>query len=292
MPGWTRLLSGIPMPALYALASVLAWLWGHVIPYRRGVVNAQLGKCFPELDGAAIRGIRRSFYRNFADVMVEIIKALAMSPAEVRSRVTLLGAESVRRHVAAGRSVVLVTSHHCNWEWALLSLSLDLGCALDAAYKPLHDAWADRLLLAMRSRFGARMIQAKRLPIHVMRRRKDPRTVAIVADQDPVSSEGRHFTSFFGHETAFYIGPEAIARVLGAPLFYLAVRRTSRGHYEASIEPLVGHDEQLPDGEWINRYAARVEQRIRANPPDWLWSYRRWKVRRAPDGTVTVHRSG
>ena len=233
MPGWTRLLSGIPMPALYALASVLAWLWGHVIPYRRGVVNAQLGKCFPELDGAAIRGIRRSFYRNFADVMVEIIKALAMSPAEVRSRVTLLGAESVRQHIAAGRSVVLVTSHHCNWEWALLSLSLDLGCALDAAYKPLHDAWADRLLLAMRSRFGARMIQAKRLPIHVMRRRKDPRTVAIVADQDPVSSEGRHFTSFFGHETAFYIGPEAIARVLGAPLFYLAVRRTSRGHYEA-----------------------------------------------------------
>ena len=280
VPLWARLLSAFPFFLWYGLASLLAWLGEYVVPYRRKVVNEQLGRCFPDLDDAAIARIRRDFCLNFADVMVETIKALAMSPAEVRSRMTLLGAEQVRQHIAAGRSVVLVTSHHCNWEWALLSLSLDLGCALDAAYKPLHDAWADRLLLAMRSRFGARMIPVPRLPRHILRRRGQPRALAMVGDQDPPPGAAIRYASFLGNDTAFYLGPEAVARTLGAPTFFPAVRRTKRGRYEVALEPLVGHDQQLDDGGRIERYVRRVERQIRASPPDWLWSYRRWKARR------------
>jgi len=290
VPLWARLISGIPLPAWYALASLLAWLGEYITPYRRKVVNTQLGMCFPDLDDAAITRIRRGFYRNFADVMVETVKALTITPAQIRARMTISRAELIREHISAGRSVVIATSHNCNWEWTLLALSLDLGCPLEAAYKPMHDGWADRLLLAMRSRFGATMISAKRLPIHVMRRRKEPRVIAMVADQDPVSTAARHFVSFFGQETAFYQGPEAIARSVGAPIFFVAVRRTGRGRYEVILEPLVGHDEQLEDGAWVERYVRRVEQQIRANPPDWLWSYRRWKVRRDGEGNVSVHR--
>ncbi len=292
VPRWARLISRIPLPVWYALASLLAWLGEYVTPYRRKVINEQLRKCFPELDDEAIARVRRGFYRNFADVMVETVKALSISPQEVRRRMALSGAERVREHVRAGRSVIVATSHNCNWEWTLLILSLELGCPLEAAYKPMHDPWADRLLLAMRSRFGATMIAAKRLPIHVMRRRKEPRVLAMVADQDPVSSGARYFTSFFGQETAFYQGPEAMARAVGAPIFFVAVRRTARGHYAVDLEPLVGHDEQLADGAWVERYVRRVEQQIRANPPDWLWSYRRWKVSRDAQGNVSVQRPG
>lgn len=290
IPLWARALSSLPLPVWYALASLLAWLGEHVTPYRRKVVNTQLRQCFPDLDDAAITRIRRGFYRNFADVMVETVKALTITPRQLRSRVTLLGADAVRAHIVTGRPVVIVTSHNCNWEWTLLILSLELGVPLDAAYKPMHDAWADRLLLAMRSRFGANMIPAKRLTMHVRRRRDEPRVIAMVADQDPVSSARRHFTTFFGRETAFYLGTEAIARIAGAPVFFVAVRRTGRGRYEVALEPLVGHDEPLPDGGWIERYARRVEAQIRAHPSDWLWSYRRWKVQRAADGTVSIHR--
>ena len=185
VPLWARLLAAIPFFLWYGLASLLAWLGEYVVPYRRKVVNGQLGKCFPELDAAAISRIRRSYYRNFADVMVETIKALGMSAAEVRARVTLKGAEDVRAHIDAGRSVVISASHNGNWEWALLVLSLGLGCVFEVAYKPMRDAWADRLLLAMRSRFGARMIPAHRLPRHVLRHRGQPRAIVVVGDQDP-----------------------------------------------------------------------------------------------------------
>ena len=53
-------------------------------------------------------------------------------------------------------------SHNCNWEWALLKLSMGFGHPLQAAYKPLKGRWGDSLMLTIRSRFGAEMITAKR----------------------------------------------------------------------------------------------------------------------------------
>jgi len=279
-PLWLRVLSRIPFPIWYAFGHFLAWLAEYVIRYRRKVVDAQLRRCFPDMDDAGIGRTRRGFYLNFADVAIESIKAATISPEQLRRRVKVSGAELVREHVAAGRSVVLATSHTCNWEWTLLIASLELGVPLDAAYKPLHDEWADRLFLTIRGRFGATLIPAKRLLMHVLRRRKQPRAIAMVADQDPVSASVRHFTQFFGHETAFYMGPEAIARASKGPMMFVAMERTSRGHYNVTFEPLVGHDERLPEGGMIERYARRVEAQIRARPADWLWAYRRWKVRR------------
>lgn len=279
-PLWLRLLARLPFGLWYAVSDALTWLAEHVVRYRRKVIDAQLKRCFPELDEAAIARIRVDFYRSFADVLVESIKSSSISADELRRRVEVRGLDVARSHLAAGRSVVIATGHHCNWDWTLLALSLELGYPLDAAYKPLHDAWADRLFLTIRSRFGAQMVPAKQLLLRLLRRRGQPRGIAMVADQDPVSAAVRHFVSFFGHETAFYMGPEAIARALKCPVVFIAVRRTGRGRYVIEIEPLVGHDEKLPEGGVTERYARRVEAMVRERPAEWLWSYRRWKVTR------------
>lgn len=280
LPRWLRAMSRLPFPVWYAVASFLAWLALHVVGYRRRVVDQQLRACFPGIEAAALHALKRDFYRGFADVFVEILKLPTMRAEEFRERVEIVGVDNVRRHVDAGQSVVLVTSHVCNWEWSLMALSLGLGCQLDAAYKPLHDAWADRLFLSMRSRFGARMIPAKLLLRDVLRRRQQPRVVALVADQDPVSAKSRYFTTFLGRDTAFYLGPDSIARAAKMPMLFLDVERTSRGHYRLTLEMLVEQGEELAEGERTERYARRLERAIYARPADWLWTYRRWKVRR------------
>ena len=279
-PFWLRALSRLPFAVWYAFASFLAWLALHVVGYRRRVVDQQLRACFPGIDAAALHALKRDFYRGFADVFVEILKLPTMRADEFRERVEIVGVENVRRHVDAGQSVVLVTSHVCNWEWSLMALSLGLGVQLDAAYKPLHDVWADQLFLDMRSRFGARMIPAKKLLMDVMRRRQQPRVVALVADQDPVTAKSRYFTTFLGRDTAFYMGPDSIARAAKMPMLFLDAQRTSRGRYRLTLEMLVEQGEELAEGERTERYARRLERAIRERPADWLWTYRRWKVRR------------
>jgi Kdo2-lipid IVA lauroyltransferase/acyltransferase len=291
-PLWLRILSSLPLPAWYAIASFLAFVLDKVMKSRREIVDMQLAACFPDRDKDWIAATRSAFYRNFADVSVEIIKAVTMKPGEIARRVTLENPEAARAAMDAGRSIIIVTSHNCNWEWALLKLSLEMGHPVHAAYKPLKGRWGDRLMMTIRSRFGAEMIPARRLLMRVMRHRGPARVIAMVADQAPTSSGVRYFTQFMGLDTAFFMGPEAIAKAGKLPVFYIAMRRVSRGHYRIHFVEIAAGGEELPTGALIERYAAQIEAVTRERPPDWLWNYRRWKVQRDAEGNPHIVKSG
>jgi KDO2-lipid IV(A) lauroyltransferase len=274
---WVRLLAALPLPALHALGRTFAFLAYRVFPYRPKVVRENLALAFPGLDEAGLRALTRDYYRGYGDVMVEIVKSASIEPAELARRMRFTNLPELRAPLEAGTPVVLTAAHQCNWEWILLALSLQLGHPLDAAYKPLTDAWADREMLALRSRFGARMVAADDMMRDLIARRRQPRVIALVADQEPVASERRHWTRFLNRDTAFFMGPEVIARTLRHPVFFVAIKRTGRGFYEVSFEPLWMPGDDSPPG-ITERFARRVERQIHEGPADWPWSHKRWRL--------------
>jgi KDO2-lipid IV(A) lauroyltransferase len=277
---WVRLVSAVPLSALYRIADVLGWLAFRVFPYREHVVRENLSKAFPDLDEAALASVRHRYYQGFADVLVEVIKAASLKPEEIRRRVRIINLELPRALLTQGKSVLLVAAHQCNWEWMLLSLSLELGFPVDAAYKPLVDSWAEREMKKLRSRFGGRMIAAKELLPDILKRRDVVRAIAMVADQEPTTSERKHWTRFLNRDTAFYMGPEEIARVTKFPVFFIQMRRVKRGYYDIELQTLSEAGVPVHTGDLTERYARLVEAQIRASPPDWPWSHKRWKLKR------------
>ncbi len=278
---WVRLAARVPWRVLYGFASFLGWLAYRVFPYRERVVRENLTRAFPQFDESQLRSVMRGYYLGFAQMLVEIVKSASFPAEEMRRRVQIVNLDSARAHLAQGRSVLLVAAHQCNWEWMLLALSVELGYPLDAAYKPLVDNWAEREMKKVRTRFGSRLVPAKELLPDIIRRRDVVRAVAMVADQEPTTSEHKYWTRFLNRDTAFYMGPEEIARVTRFPVFFIAMRRTGRGHYEMRFEPLAEAGQSLPSGALTERYARLVEQQIHAAPPDWPWSHKRWKLRRS-----------
>ncbi len=266
---------------LYAFSSFLGWLAHRVFPYRQHVVRENLTKAFPEFSEAQLQDAMKHYYRGFADVLFELIKAASISPDEIRRRVRMVNLEAPRALLAAGKPVLLVAAHQCNWEWMLLGLSLQLGYRVDAAYKPLVNAWAEHEMLAIRTRFGSRLIAAKGLLPDIIQHRKDVRAIAMVADQEPMTSEHKHWTRFLNRDTAFYMGAEEIARVTKYPAFFVAMKRTARGFYEITIKPLAPGGETLRTGEMTERYARLCEEQIREAPPDWPWSHKRWRLKKS-----------
>jgi Kdo2-lipid IVA lauroyltransferase/acyltransferase len=281
---WVRMLASIPLPVLYGFSTAIGWLAFHVFPYREKLVRQHLSLAFPDRDEQGLRDIIRRYYAGFSQMLVEIIKSAKMPAEEIRSRVHIYNMEPLRELLARGQSVLLVAAHQCNWEWMLLAMSVELEYPLDAAYKPLVDRWAEREMKTVRSRFGCRLIPAKDLLPDMLRRRHITRVIAMVADQEPTTSEHKHWTRFLNRDTAFYMGPEEISRVTKLPVFFIVMRRVSRGYYEMGFEPLSRPDERLPPGELTERYARRVEQQIREAPPDWPWSHKRWKLKKSVYG--------
>src|SRR3979411_3031850 len=166
-----KFFSRLPMRALYAFSSFLYLLAFYVVRHRHQVIRGQLEQVFPDATGAKRKLIHKRFLKNFCDVVVEVLKSASMTDADMRAHVQIVNLEVARLYLDAGQSVMLVTSHLGNWEWLLHGVTLQLGYPVDAAYKPLHDQWAERLMLQVRSRFGARLVPAKELLADFFRRR-------------------------------------------------------------------------------------------------------------------------
>ncbi len=275
-----KFLSRLPMRALYGLSTFLYWLAFYVVRHRHQVINDQLEKVFPGSSDAERRVIHKQFLRNFCDVMVEVLKSVTMTAEDLCARVQILNVSVARQYLDAGQSLMFVTSHLGNWEWLLHGVTLQLGYPVDAAYKPLHDPWAERLMLQVRSRFGARLVPAKDLLTDFLRRRGIVRAVAMNADQAPVSTDKRYWTRFLGQDTAFYIGAEQIARATRLPIMYVGVRRIRRGFYQVELKPLWDGREITEPNALTERYARACEIDVLKSPADWLWSYRRWRLKK------------
>ncbi len=278
LPLWLRLLSRLPLPLLYALTGGLSFIVHRVAGYRTRVVRANIARCYPQLPAAGRQRMADDYYRNLSQLVAELIKSATITPEELGRRVIFSNPAVVTGLLDGGQSVVIAAAHHCNWEWLLLALSLQLRQPLTGAYKPLHGSYGERLMRTLRSRFGGRLVPAKELLADILKDRST-RAIAMVADQEPVTSDYKHWTTFLGTPTAFYMGPEKIAQATRFPVVFAGVQRRGRGRYEVRFEQLAAPRERFSPGTITERYARAVEALVAAAPASWTWSHRRWKLR-------------
>jgi lauroyl/myristoyl acyltransferase len=71
---------------LYGLSDLLAFLTYYIFGYRKKVVLDNLAIAFPEKTTAEKRKIAKQFYRNFLDTLVESVKMISASEAQVEKR--------------------------------------------------------------------------------------------------------------------------------------------------------------------------------------------------------------
>lgn len=274
------LLSRLPLRMLYAACAVAMFVIFRVLRIRVDVVRDNLARSLPQFDARAIDRIMAQHYRATGQIIAEALGAGSMAPEEIRRRVSFTNLDLPRAALATGRPLLIIGAHQCNWEWILHGLALQLGHPLDVGYKPIRSAWAERLMFAIRTRFGSHLVPAKQLLPDIIRRRGIVRAIAMLADQEPTSAERRHWVRFLGRDTAFYLGPEEMARSMRYAALFVGMRRTARGCYEISFAPLAAPEERLRPGEFTERYARLVEAQILAAPADWTWSHRRWKLKK------------
>src|ERR1700689_1194929 len=103
---WLRLVAALPLRVLYALATLIAWVTFRLVPYRAEVVRENLQIAFPDADATQLRDIMRRYYSGFAQVLVEIVKAVSWPAARLREHVQIANLELIREPLAKGNSVL------------------------------------------------------------------------------------------------------------------------------------------------------------------------------------------
>lgn len=274
------IISLLPLRVLYVLSDILYLVLYRIVGYRRRTVWTNIVTAFPEMTAEEHHDVERGFYHFFCDYMVESIKLLTMSEAEMKRRLVFKCAERINEVVESGQSCAVYLGHYCNWEWITsLPLWVTPKAQCGQIYHPLENKDFDKLFLRMRQRFGAKCIAMNNTLREMVRYRREGQPVVIgyISDQVPMWQNIHHWCNFLHHDTPVLTGTERIARSMNHAVFYMEVSRVKRGYYEVEFKLVTREPDKMPEYAVTDRYFQLLEDTIRKRPELWLWSHNRWK---------------
>ncbi len=273
-----KALALLPLPVLYRMGDAVFFIAHRLMHWRHDVARANLARSFPEMGDAQREAVLEQSYRNLADLLAEIVWAHRATRSEIAGRVSVENPELITAETRAGRSVLLMTAHFCNWEWQVLAGNSVIDAPMIPVYKPQRLRAMDRFLRETRARFGGVPMPSKQLTRWLLGHRGEPNVYAMVADQTPAADEPKYWTRFLNQDSVFFVGADAVARILKAPVLFVHMRRVGRGQYKMRLSRLADPPyERGADTAVIERYVRVLEQEIRSSPADWLWVHKKWK---------------
>ncbi|UII34412.1 lysophospholipid acyltransferase family protein [Fulvivirga ulvae] len=275
-----KLFSRLPMWLLYIFSDIMFVVVYYLTGYRKQVVITNIRNSFPDMPGDEVKVIAKEFYRRFMDFTMETLKAFTITEEELIKRVKFTNLPDVQPYADRHQSILVIASHQFNWEWALLTGCIVLPFPVDAVYQKLSSNSFNDLMLKTRSRFGGQPVEKSNILRVVLKSRERLRALGIVADQSPRRKSQKYWTNFLNQETAFFLGPEQIAKVAKYPTFFFKVNRVKRGYYTVELVKLTEPPYEKADHSILEAYAKATEALVIEDPAGYLWSHKRWKLRK------------
>lgn len=272
--------SFIPFGALYKMSDGLAVFFFKVIKYRYKTVYTNLRNSFPEKSEDEIVEIARKFYFNMTDILLESIKGFSIDEKTMAERYQFTNPELVHNDHRAGGNSIMMAGHYTNWEWgAIIFPHFITQRKVIGFYKPLSNPHIEKYALEKRGKCRTDLIDIGRTAWAFEHFKNDPSAYVFVSDQSTYSSKA-HWVHFLNQDTACPYGGDKYARTHNFPVYFLKMARVKRGFYTVEFEKLVDNPQDLPEGAITEIFMKRLEEIIIEKPEDWLWSHKRWKVKR------------
>lgn len=276
------LFSKLPLRVLYLISDIIFFLMYQLVGYRKKVVTENLKNSFPQKTPEEINKIRKNFYLNFSDYIVETLKSFTISSNELRVRVQHINQDVFQEAKTENKNVILLTGHVFNWEWfnALATIIPQENCF--PVYRKVQNSFWEERIKGIRNRFGNQALEAKEVIRHIFRNPNDGNSVYMfVADQTPHVSEVSYGLNFLNQKTPAFIGYDKLSTRMDLAFVFCEMKKVKRGFYQINYYRITPDSDQFVAHEVVKKFHKRLENTINKRPDNYLWSHRRWKYQHA-----------
>ncbi len=271
-----QLFRWIPFPVLYIISDGLRWILQHVVKYRLSVIHKNLNASFPNVSADIKKQWIKGIYLNLTDIMLESIKGLSMTKDEILKRSLFLNTDFVKTLLASKQSVIATAGHYGNWEWGIFGFGYNFPNQSIGIYKKVNNVRINDYLNKLRSKGSIMLIPTSETRL-IKEEIPKGKLIIMMSDQNPSNVKDAIWVHFLNQDTACVHGMEKYALNHQLPIVFVDIQRVKRGYYELTFSPLIEDPSQHKPGEITQIYMSRLETIIRTNPPDWLWTHKRWK---------------
>jgi phosphopantetheine--protein transferase-like protein len=281
-----------------ASASAIAWaepkqtavpwfgkLFYHLLPFRRGLVLANLRRVFGNvLPEDELRRLAQAYYAHFARFLLEFVRFPSMSAARREAWIRVENIEVPIRAHAQGKGILLLTGHFGNWEVATVGGIGQFPQYRDLLHfvrRPLKPRWLNDLVTRRFRRSGFGTLAKRGSLDTILDLLADGAIVVFVFDQHAGEGDGIS-VDFLGHPAGTFKSLAILALKTGAPVIPAYCWREPDGSHVLRFEeplPLLDCEDV---GKAIYRntraYNAALERMLLRHPEQWIWMHRRWKT--------------
>ncbi|CAN5685662.1 lysophospholipid acyltransferase family protein [soil metagenome] len=278
-----RLLSRLPLAWVRAMGWALGtFLYAVAVPRRR-IALTNLLLCFPELGAPERRSLARRHFVLFGQAWLDRSWLWHGDPDVTRQRLSITGDA---RPFQTQEPFVIFAPHFVGLDAGWTALTQVLPRKFATIYMPQSNQQVDQWVLSGRLRFGEVVLFPR---AHGVRKiAQDISSGALLyllpdLDYGPAYSE---FVDFFGVPAATTTSLSRFCRVGRARAVTVTSLMTADGYDIHIGAPWVDFPtaDARADTRGMN---ARLEDLIRADPAQYLWTHRRFKTR--PDGAPGLY---
>jgi Kdo2-lipid IVA lauroyltransferase/acyltransferase len=239
-----------------------------------------------ELSEAAHAEISGRVLRNFAKNWLELFFYAGAKKQAVRSRITIEGLEHLDRALAKGKGVIAVSGHIGNY--GLLGTQLtERGYDFTVVIRDPKNPIIASIYEKGRGMMGLRTISTipeRQFFKNTMKALSRNGMLCLIADEN--KRTGGVFVDFFGRPASTPPGPAALALRTGAAIVPIFITRNPDNSQHITImQEIVWQKtaDAASDVRTITQlFTAVIEQRIRLDLSQWMWTNFRWRTQ--PEG--------
>lgn len=270
--------SKLPLRVLYFFSDVIFFLNYYLVGYRKKVITQNLRNSFPEKSEDEIRKIRKKFYNNFSDYLVETIKSFSISETEARVRMQHINQDVFHEVKAEGKNIILLAGHVFNWEWinALAKIVPQKHC--HPVYRKVNSNFWENQMKKVRNKFGNEALEANEVIRNIFKSSNNGDSIYMfVADQTPHFSHVSYGLEFLNQRTPVFIGYDKLATRMDLAFIYCEMKKVKRGYYQVNYYRIYPDNERFVEHEVVRKFHKMLENTLRKRPDNYLWSHRKWK---------------
>ncbi|MGK6340870.1 lysophospholipid acyltransferase family protein [Chryseobacterium sp. DT-3] len=271
-------ISKLPLKVLYIFSDVMFFLNYYLVGYRKKVITQNLRNSFPEKSEEEIRSIRKKFYLNFSDYLVETIKSFSISETESRVRMQHINQEAFHEAKAEGKNVIMLAGHVFNWEWMNAFARIIPQKHCHPVYRKVNSDFWENQMKKVRNRFGNEALEANEVIMNIFRSKNDGEsTYMFVADQTPHVAHVNYGLEFLNQRTPAFIGYDKLATRMDLAFIYCEMKKVKRGYYQVNYHRIYPDGEKFTEHEVVRKFHKLLENTLHKHPDNYLWSHRKWK---------------
>ncbi|MBU4376333.1 MAG: mitochondrial fission ELM1 family protein [Candidatus Omnitrophica bacterium] len=252
----------------------------YFVNYKRAKVaysnmRAALGS---EKEPEEIRRTVKRLYRNFGQMLVEILRLPDVDKDYFEKYIKVEGWHNFESAAKLGRGTIYLTGHFGNWELSSIASALR-GFPLFVLAREQKMTRLNNLLNAARESKGCKVIKKGMATREIYEHLARNGIVGILSDQD--AGKKGVFINFFARPTSSPRGAFALARKTGALIVPAFVVRRDGPYHTIFIEKPIAlsseGDMEANELEAMQRFGSLLESFVRKSPEQWLWLHKRWK---------------